>query len=180
MAVHSPLLRTSRPFPPSAPAHDLERLYREHATSLLAFLLRHTDDHELAEDVVAETFVRLLRHWERYDDGRASEQAWMRAIGLNCLRTKWRRDAVERRVLATFGTAEARPAPTDEIAERDAVERARRTLTLVEREAIVMHYDLGLRVREISVCTGRPVATIESRLTRALSKLRAELTGCAS
>ncbi len=175
--VHSTLVRTSPAEPPSARDETLDALYRRHAPFLLRLLLSYTDDFELAEDVVGETFVRLLRSPGRYEPGRAAQRTWMATIALNCLRSSHRRTAAERRALTRVAAGMAVEEPTwpERIAERDALDRAMRTLSAVEREVIVGHYDDGLRISELAARSGRPAATIESRVTRALAKLRAEL-----
>ncbi len=42
-------------------AEAFDRLYREHAPGLLGFLVYQTGDQALAEDIVADTFERVLR-----------------------------------------------------------------------------------------------------------------------
>src|SRR5437764_1291239 len=50
-----------------------ERLFEEHAEPLLGFLVYRTGNRPLAEDLVAETFERVLRARRRFDPRRGSE-----------------------------------------------------------------------------------------------------------
>jgi len=40
---------------------EFERLYEEHAQNLFGFLVYRTGDRSLAEDILADTFERVLR-----------------------------------------------------------------------------------------------------------------------
>ena len=44
-----------------------------------------------------------------------------------------------------------------------------------QREAVVMHYIEGLKIREIAAVMNVPLQTVSSRLNRARENLRAEL-----
>src|SRR5215210_5646050 len=79
---------------------EFERLYAEHAQSLLGFLVYRTGDRALAEDVMADAFEKVLRTRRRYDRRKASEKTWLYTIALNCLRDSARRHAAEERALS--------------------------------------------------------------------------------
>ncbi len=70
-----------------------ERLYEEHAEALFGFLSYRTGDRVVAEDLLADTFERLLRARRRFDPRKASEKTWLYAIALNCLRDHLRRQS---------------------------------------------------------------------------------------
>ena len=61
---------------------DFTRLYAEHAQSLYAFLSYRTGDRVLAEDLLADTFERVLRSRRGYDPRRGSERTWLYTIAL--------------------------------------------------------------------------------------------------
>src|SRR5256714_14652518 len=76
---------------------DFERLYATHAEPLLGFLVYRTGDRTLAEDVLADTFERVLRTRFRFDPRKSSEKTWLYTIALNLLRDAARRRAAEDR-----------------------------------------------------------------------------------
>src|SRR5436309_15945003 len=78
---------------------DFERLYSEHAEPLLGFLAYRTGDRALSEDLLADTFERVLRARRPFDRRKASEKTWLYAIALNCVRDHARRQAAESRAL---------------------------------------------------------------------------------
>jgi RNA polymerase sigma-70 factor, ECF subfamily len=168
-----------------------ERLYTEHAQALFAFLRYRTDDSALAEDLLADTYERVLRARRRFDPRKASEKTWLYTIALNCLTDHARRRATESRTLELIA---ASPSPgsigeswgidetdlTDEIADREVHDRdlLSRSLALLrgpERQAIALHFGADLSIAEIAKLTDQPFTTIEGRVYRALRKLRAAL-----
>ena len=76
-----------------------ERLFEEHAEPLLGFLVYRTGNRPLAEDLVAETFERVIRARRRFDPRRGSEKTWLYSIALNCLRDHARKAAAEARAM---------------------------------------------------------------------------------
>ena len=83
-----------------------ERVYADHAEALLRFLIFRTGDRVLAEDLLADTFERVLRTGRRFDPRKASEKTWLYTIALNLLRDHARREGVAERALERVG---ARP-----------------------------------------------------------------------
>src|SRR3954470_9856989 len=78
---------------------EFERLYEEHAQPLFAFLVYRTRDAALAEDILADTFVRVLRTGWPFDRRKASQKTWVYSIALNLLRDHMRRLEAERRAM---------------------------------------------------------------------------------
>jgi RNA polymerase sigma-70 factor (ECF subfamily) len=132
-------------------------------------------DRALAEDVLADTFERVLRARRRFDPRKASEKTWLYAIALNCLRDRARRSAAEGRALERLDPPVPAPA-AGAVEDRDAVGRALEVLSGEEREAIALRFGADLTVPEIAKLTGERLTTVEGRVYRALRKLREELS----
>src|SRR5437588_9563892 len=106
---------------------EFERLYSEHAEPLLGFLVYRTGDHALAEDLLADTFERVLTARRPFDRRRASEKTWLYTIALNLLRDHLRRTAVGKRVLDEVQVGAGETGGLTEletIEHRDALHRA--------------------------------------------------------
>ena len=83
---------------------DVERLYREHARAVLAFLVRRALLPEVAVDLMAETFAQAYRDRRGCRAGDDAERvAWIFGIARHCLTGYVRRGAAERRALRRFG-----------------------------------------------------------------------------
>lgn len=161
-------------------AEQFERLYEAHAQPLFGFLAYRTGDAALAEDLVADTFERVLTARRPFDRRRASEKTWIYTIALNRLRDVARREAAENRALTL-----AAPAVTNgnghsgvESAEtRQVIMAALATLGDDEREAVSLRYGADLSLKDIGKVIGKPISTVEGRIYRGLKRLHAELTG---
>lgn len=154
---------------------DFERLYGEHAEPLFGFLVYRTGDRALAEDILADTFERVLRARRRFDPRKASEKTWLYSIALNVLRDRMRRSAAEGRALERIDNPTAAPSPGD-LEDRDELRRALHVLSDEEREAIALRFGAGLTVPEIAKLKKAQLTTVEGRVYRALRKLRDELS----
>ena len=109
---------------------DFERLFSEHAEPLFAFLAYRTGDTALAEDVLAETFERVLRARRGFDARKGGEKTWLYTIALNRLRDRLRTRAAESRAFeraaAELGRGPA-PDPLEGVERRDLLARALRS-----------------------------------------------------
>ena len=152
---------------------DFERLYERLAPGLLGFLVYRTGDRGLAEDVMADTFERVLRSRGRFDVRRGGEKTWVYSIALNRLRDQLRRDQAEARALerveATGGTTTD---ALEALHERDELIGALASLSEEEREAIALRYGGDLTVPEIAKLKREKLTTVEGRVYRGLRKLR--------
>lgn len=159
---------------------QFERLYEEHASDLLGFLIYRTGDRALAEDVLADTFERVLRSRRRFDPRRGSAKTWVYSIALNRLRDMQRRSGSESRALERTGTRvdedEAAPdAAFARVDDRDMLSRALAALSREEREVVALRYGSDMTAPEIASLLDEKLTTVEGRIYRALRKLRDEL-----
>jgi RNA polymerase sigma-70 factor, ECF subfamily len=157
-----------------------ERMYREHASGLYAYLRWWCGNDALAEDLLADVFERVLRSAHRYDPRKARETTWLYAIAINRVRDHARRGAAERRAVSRL-RAEAERAPVGAasveraVAARDEIATAMGRLSDEEREVIALRFGSDLAVADVAEALGEPLTTVEGRLYRGLQKLREEL-----
>lgn len=162
---------------PAVPELDLERLFSEHAQPLYGFLAYRVGDPTVAEDLLGDTFERVVKSHARYNARKGSESTWIYTIALNCLRDHVRRSQAEGRAL------ERADWPDDAFAEgshsglheRDELLRALGALEPAEREIVALRYGADLRLQDIAAVTGLAPTTVQGRLYSGLRKLRATL-----
>jgi RNA polymerase sigma-70 factor, ECF subfamily len=155
---------------------EFERLFEDHADGLLGFLAYRTGDRGLAEDLLADTFERVLRARRRFDPRRASAKTWIYSIAMNLLRDQVRRREAEGRALRGLPDPASGPGgPLEGIADRDELAGALAQLSSEEREAIALRYGADLTMPEIAKLQHEKLTTVEGRIYRALRKLREEL-----
>jgi RNA polymerase sigma factor (sigma-70 family) len=159
---------------------DFERLYEEHAQGLYGFLAYRTGDAALAEDLVADTFERVLTSRRPFDRRRGSEKTWIYSIALNRLRDLARRDAAEAKALtraATNGNGHNGHNGLEQVETRQLIMAALATLGDDEREALSLRYGADLSLSTIAKLIGKPRSTVEGRIYKGLKRMRAELAG---
>lgn len=155
-----------------------ERLFEEHAERLFGFLAYRTGDRALAEDLLSETFERVLRSRQRFDPRRGSERRWLYTIALNLLRDQARRASSEVRALDQVSAAAPREQTDPGLAaveRRDELASALAVLSDDEREAIALRFGADLKLRDVARVLGEGESAVEGRIYRALAKLRSEL-----
>ena len=163
---------------PNVP-HLTPELLREHGASLRSLARQLLADEAAAEDVVQETWIAYLDRPPR-DGSEGAVAAWLRKVvrrlALNRLRSEGRRTEREARRAASLTSSPERPQSAEERARiLRAVTDAVLELDEPYRSSVLLRYFENLPPREIAVREGVSVATVKSRLQRALPRLRASL-----
>jgi len=154
-----------------------ERLYRDHARGLYAYLRWHCGSDAHAEDLLADVFERVLRSAHRYDAARGTEATWLYAIAVNRVRDHARRGAAERRAVDRLRVEAGRSGAAAAVETREDLAAALGRLSPEEREVVALRFGADLAVAQVAEALGEPVTTVEGRLYRGLRKLRKELEG---
>src|SRR4051794_16040698 len=155
---------------------EFERLYDEHAVALLAFLEYRTGNIELAKDIHADTFERVLKTRWRFDPRKGSQKTWLYTIALNVLRDQGRRRAAEARAIDRVSAgSQDQWDQSGHLDDRDAIRRGLTTLSDEEREAVALRYGADLSIEEIAKVTNTRTTTVKGRLYRGLNGLRETL-----
>jgi RNA polymerase sigma-70 factor, ECF subfamily len=146
----------------------LEELFRRHwrRAHRAAFLV--VGDASAAEDIAQESFLAAIRALDRFDRGRPFGP-WLHRITVNraidfARARKLRRESVL--ADATEGSAPADAGLSDELVA------ALSELSPEHRAVIVLRYLLGYTPGEIGEILGLPRGTVNSRMRRALDRLR--------
>jgi RNA polymerase sigma-70 factor (ECF subfamily) len=159
------------------------RLVSQYHYRLLRYLIYLTSRREQAEDLVQETWLRVLERAGQYD-GRSRFEPWLFSIARNLAIDDLRRrqrdgvnspDAPER---AGDGDSPFMAAAKSEDAIRIA--GALGALEPIYREALLLRFQEDLSLAEIAEVAGAPVTTISSRIQRGLAMLRSDLEGTAN
>lgn len=151
----------------------LERLMSQYGTQLLRMCTLHLRDAALAEDAVQDTFIKAYQRLDDLRDG-SRERAWLMSIALNTcrdyLRTAWLRH-IDRRV-----SLELLPDPTCEgIWPDSTVINEVMRLPIRQREAVLLRYYQGMKLREVADALHISPSTVKQRLDKANSLLRGRL-----
>lgn len=153
-------------------------LIRHHQPSLYAFMLKMTGRPDVAEDVVQEAFVRVLKNLERFDP-KYRFSTWLFTIAKR-LYVNWsqkHKPLIESAVVDARQCDDDLPPVTIVAAERRhdirrSLTNALRKLTDSQREIVLLFHQQEWSIQEISNYLDMPEGTIKSHLHRARLRMR--------
>jgi RNA polymerase sigma-70 factor, ECF subfamily len=163
---------------------ELVGRYQYRLVRYLIYLLGRRDE---VDDLVQETWLRVLERGSSYD-GRSRFEPWLFTIARNLAIDHMRKG----RIFSLDSNAEGEqdtalqmpasnaPSPFTLAARTEDAERlagSLETLQPIYREALVLRFQEELSLQEISGVVGAPVATVASRIYRGLRTLRLQLDG---
>ena len=134
-------------------------------------LRRMCGDHQEAEDLTQETFIRAYRALGEFDGKRFEElrlRPWLWTVALNLGRNHLR--ARSRR--PTFVEMTDQGSEDEEIPDSRAWDTRFAALSSNQRTAVVLRHVVGMGITEIAEATGRPEGTVKADIHRGLSRLK--------
>lgn len=151
-------------------------LFKRWAPRLGPFLSRATGSREVAEDLLQEAFLRIIRAAPRFD-GRGDAGSWIYRICANLAYSHWRRQRRSPIQNADIDRCTADPRANPEATRirglfaRD-VNSAVAGLPENQRLVFLLKIDRGLTYEQIADVLGCPPGTAKSRFHHASLKLR--------
>ena len=171
-------------------ARAFETLLERHERKIFNFIFRFVRDRELANDLLQETFLRVVKNAKRYSR-KAKFTTWLYTIARNQCIDALRR--LQHRRHKSLGQPTGKDADGPTLLERvagkspDGLERtdahqisarvsaAIDELSEEQREVFVMREIMQLKFKEIADVVGTSENTIKSRMRYALENLRLAL-----
>lgn len=155
---------------------SLDELIATHHRPLLGYLYHMLNgDLMLAEDMVQEAFLRMIRTHNQYDSSRPFKP-WLYAIATNLVRDYYKRADTRHTVMmpdTDWQDENTSPeAHLIHMAETHAISTALQALPLHFREAVFLRYYHEMSHQEIAETLGIPVGTVKSRLSNGLRQLK--------
>jgi RNA polymerase sigma-70 factor (ECF subfamily) len=146
---------------------------------VFAFVLRWTQDRARAEDILQETWLKVVRGSSDWSP-RARFTTWLYTIARNACVDGARRErarATEPLVAEPVSTEAHDPERAAAASElRPVLEAAIAALPEAQREVFLLREMAGIPFHEIARMTGAPEPTVKSRMRYALESLRTQLT----
>jgi len=156
----------------------VEALIRAHQQSLYAFILRLSGKPEVAEDIVQEAFVRVLKNLDRFDS-RYRFSTWVFTIAkrlyVNAMQKL--KPAYDSEVVGLqqgTGTTPGRESAISESQDNAKLllEHVLVQLNAQQREIVLLFHQLNWSITEISDHLDMPEGTVKSHLHRARRRMR--------
>lgn len=167
----------------------ITRLVERHSPRLYRYLTRLVNDPTLAEDLLQETWLRVVERLDQYDR-RHPFGVWLFAVAHHCaidtLRRRGRQgfqvepqeneegevlDPVER-------IADPAPSVLERLAERELEERVAKMFVHLPahyRQVLALRFQEGMQLEQISHVLRLSLSTVKTRVQRGLRLLRQRL-----
>ena len=142
--------------------------------SIVGAVLSQVGTTEDMEECVADVFIDLWEHPQKYDESRGGLKAWLSVIARNKAIDRYRQKTkiqtipLEEIVLAQMGVE-------PEMENREGLQAALAELTEEEREILLRRYVYQQKPKEMAVALGLSVKQIENRLYRIKAKMRKQM-----
>lgn len=159
---------------------EFAAIFDRHAPHLRRYLARRLGD-QVADDLVAETFLTAFDKRERYDRARPDARPWLYGIATNLVGQHRRQEA------RRYRPAGAEPVEQDHAdrvaaevtagALRSSLTGALGALSAGDRDVLLLIAWEDLGYEEVAAALAIPVGTVRSRLNRARRKVRQALGG---
>jgi RNA polymerase sigma-70 factor, ECF subfamily len=159
----------------------LDGLIKQYQYRLLRYFVHLTGRRDLADDLVQDTWLRVLERGSQYD-GHSRFEPWLFAIARNLAIDSLRRppsislhsdESGRNRLYDSPSTDES---PFEQAARSEDGKRLAVCLGSLDplyREVLVLRFQEDLSLSEIAEVVQAPVSTVSSRIYRALAALRA-------
>ena len=151
---------------------DIETIYREYHDKVLNYISYKVGNHEDAEDICSEVFIKVQKNLDKYEEDKASVARWIYVIAGNTIIDYYR-------ARKTFDEVpEELPSDSDledEMLSKETLSMladALKKLSEEERTVIILHYYDGLKFTEIEKRTGLSYGQVKLRHNSALKALK--------
>lgn len=168
-----------------AGAAAIGEIYDRYHERIFRYLWARTSEKQLASDLTAEVFLRMITNLHQYDvpvsqSPEAPFQAWLYSIAHNLLVDHYRKDSrrqeqtldeIEHLVEEHSGVAQA-------VEQRLLFEQVQSALQLLSPEVqdvLVLRFLVGLSLQEVAQVLNKTLASVKITQHRGLEKLRALL-----
>ncbi|MBU8879155.1 RNA polymerase sigma factor SigX [Bacillus sp. FJAT-29790] len=165
-----------------------DELYRKYHHDVFQFLFYMVKNKELAEDLVQEVYIRVLKSYERFE-GKSSEKTWLfsiaRNVAIDSFRKQkgWKQRILEKFDWSTQQVKDESPIPEEIAMQKEEIQLIYQCLdqcTVDQRMVIVMRYIHELSITETAEAlawTESKVKTTQHRALKVLKKHMEEIMG---
>lgn len=148
-------------------------LIHEYGDSVLRMCYLYLKDYHLAEDVMQETFLTVLRKYDTFRQ-QSSVKTWIIKIAINLCKSQMRANWFATKKQDTFPELSFEE-NYDGMLDRTVLITEIGNLKPKYKEVILLYYYQELSVHEITEVLGQKETTIKARLQRAREQLRMKL-----
>ena len=158
---------------PALSTAAIDQLYQDYQPSIVRYLERLVHQHETAEDLSQETFIKAMRHWDQFDQV-ASVRHWLYRIATNTAYDYLRRQ--QRVTWSSLSSDETKladiPAPERHWDDEEPILAALRRIPDHYRIPLLLYEYAGYDLKEGAAAMGINVNTVKTRVHRGRTRFR--------
>ena len=158
------------------------RLYFSHYDAIFRYCMHRLFDRSTAEDITSEVFLSMVEKFQTFEGNAKQFRNWLYRIATNAvnehLRKTTRRSSIMSWVRGWSGKVKSNQEPQEDESQRNAaiIKKAMLTLSPTYQAIVTMRFFENLKLEQIAEVVGSSSGTVRSQLSRALVKLRKELS----
>lgn len=141
---------------------------------ILRYCLWHAPNRSLAEDAVQETFLKVIRYFDRYTHKGMFKPFLYRIAANTCIDMQRKNRQPELSLEETKIDLPYSEPAFDTIHSDMMLRQLVSSLPKHQQEIVLLRFGQDLTLREIAEVTDLPLRTVQTRLRSALKKLKAE------
>ena len=153
---------------------SMEEIYQQHAQTVYRFLMTHTRDADLAEELTQETFYQAIRSSDRFDES-CKVSTWLCAIAKRVLFTYRRKHPVTEELEEQTMSVPSAESEAVETVSRMELIRLVHDLPEPAREVVYLRAFGGLSFAEIGEVQGKTENWARVTFYRAKERLRKDV-----
>ena len=159
---------------------EFSRLYEKYHADLFQFLFYMVNNRELAEDLVQEVYIKVLKSYDRFE-GKSSEKTWMFSIARNVAIDFFRKKtSLKEQLLDNFNLHvkslnDQNPLPEEITLANEEIKQVYRGLqccSFEQRIVILYRYFQDFSIADTATALGWSESKVKTTQHRAIKKLR--------
>lgn len=160
-----------------------QRLYEKYHQDLFQFLFYLVKDKGLAEDLIQEVYIKVLKSYDRFE-GRSSEKTWLFSIARHVAIDHFRKQkTLRQRIMEKFDFEKAsivdhNPLPEEITLQREEIQWLYKALdrcNVNQRTVLILRYLKGMSIAETAHILGWTESKVKTTAHRAIKIVRNEM-----
>jgi RNA polymerase sigma-70 factor (ECF subfamily) len=145
-------------------------VYQETKQSVFAIIIAVVKDKSLAEDVMQDTYIKMLSYINYYDKNKNFKN-WLLTIAKNCAIDYYRK----RQHYVVIDTEEQEyllPATEDNNDNKLFAKQILEKFSVSERQILLLHLTEGMKFKDIASVLNMPLGTVLTNYNRAIKRVK--------
>lgn len=156
----------------------LTQIHTMYYVPIFRYILLRIDDHDLAEDLTSEVFVRLLSALRDRTTPQNTLRGWLFGVASNMVNDHYRRHYRASHTELHENIPTPHPQPDEKVEARLTKEALRQAITHLSEEqqnALALRFGFGMSVQETAVTLGKSEGSVKMLQARGIAALTRRL-----